>query len=231
MSKTLNDQGEIRIVITPNRSDIEAERTYLMGQVFPHLLQQAAEREVVVDFKWNNPVEVEGVKEFRVAFAVAESPHPYIFSEVTDGTAQKDRHFIEGVPAYDYETIEELGRLVEKAFVRTLDRLFPHTTETELIKAIRKVARIYQEFGQLEDSLEMHMRALALLQKGEPTADTCEQLYTCGWLNYKLGNTETALEYLHKAVDAANVTYGEGDQHVHDFIGVIRMVEASAKRK
>ncbi len=233
MERTLKDHGEIRVVITPTLSDIQEERNYLMGQVFPHLVQLAEEREVSVEFKWNAPFGIEGVHEYQVSLYVAENPHPYVFTRVTDGSANKERHFVEGVPAYDYEKPEELGRLIEKAFLRLLDRLYPHTTETELVKALRKVARIYQEFGQLEDSLEMHTRALNLLNKDgvEPTVDTCEQLYTCGWLNYKIGRTQEALDLLNKAVSVARTVYGEYDQHVTDFIGVLRMVEASVKRQ
>ena len=39
MAKTLNDHGEIRLVITPTVGVLDEERTYLMGQVFPHLMQ------------------------------------------------------------------------------------------------------------------------------------------------------------------------------------------------
>lgn len=233
MAKTLNDSGEIRLVITPTTTqDINAERTYLMAQVFPHLIQQAEERGVSVNFMWNTAVGVDDVHEFLVSYDVAESPHPFRFVLNTTGDAQKERHFVDGVPTYDYETVEELGRGIEKGFVRMLDKLFPHTTKTELVKALRKVARIYQEFGQLQDSLEMHHRALALLQAeyGNDNADTIEALYTCGWLDYKLDNYELALDRLHQALDAAVRVYGENDQHVFDFIGIIRMVEAAAKR-
>ena len=233
MAKTLHDSGEIRLVITPTTTlDIEQERTYLMAQVFPHLLQQAAEREVAVNFVWNTAVGIDTQHEFMVSYDVAESAHPFRFVRNTAGNAQKDRHFEDGVPTYEYETIEELGRGIEKGFVRMLDKLFPHTTKTELVKALRKVARIYQEFGQLQDSLEMHRRALSLLQAeyGNDNADTIEALYTCGWLDYKLDNFELSLDRLHQALEAATRVYGENDQHVFDFIGVIRMVEAAAKR-
>ncbi|MBQ0057713.1 MAG: tetratricopeptide repeat protein [Bacteroidales bacterium] len=233
MAKTLNDHGEIRLVITPTLNDIEADREYLMGKVIPHLMQQAAERDVDVVVKWNSPFGVDSLKQYQISFAVAESAHPYVFNYNPADDAQKDRHFVDGVPTYDYQTIEELGRLVEKAFVRILDRLFPHTTVTELIKALRKVARIYQEFGQLDNSLEMHERALALLQEhsDETNSDVVEQLYTCGWLNYKLGNFDKSLSLLNEAVSKARAVYGESDPHVTDFIGVIRMVEASKARK
>lgn len=233
MAKTLNDSGEIRLVITPTTTvDIEQERTYLMANVFPHLLQQAAEREVSVNFAWNTPVGIDEAHEFLVSYDVAESAHPFRFVRNVTGAAQKERHFEDGVPTYDYETVEELGRGIEKGFVRMLDKLFPHTTKTELIKALRKVARIYQEFGQLQDSLEMHRRALALLQAehGNDNPDTIEALYTCGWLDYKLDNYELSLDRLHQALDSATRVYGESDQHVTDFIGIIRLVEASAKR-
>lgn len=233
MAKTLNDQGEIRLVITPTTTvGIEQERTYLMANVFPHLLQQAQEREVNVNFVWNAPVGIDDAHEFLVSYDVAESAHPFRFVLNTSGNAQKERHFEDGIPTYDYETIEELGRGVEKGFVRMLDKLFPHTTKTELVKALRKVARIYQEFGQLQDSLEMHRRALAILQEqyGNDNADTIEALYTCGWLHYKLDNFELSLDRLHQALDAATRVYGENDQHVFDFIGVVRLVEAAAKR-
>jgi len=234
MAKTLNDHGEIRLVITPATSDdIQQERAYLMANVFPHLIQLAEEREVSVNFLWNTPVAFEGVHQFQVSYDVAESPHPYVFVRNTSGNADKERHFVDGIPTYDYETIEELGRFIEKGFQRMLDKLFPHTTKTELVKALRKVARIYQEFGQLQDSLEMHRRALAILQAeyGNENADTCEALYTCGWFEYKLDNYERAIDHMNQAVSAARRVYGEYDQHVTDFIGVLRMVEAAAKRK
>lgn len=234
MAKTLNDAGEIRIVITPTTTDsIQTEREFLMAKVFPHLIQQAEEREVSVNFMWNTPIAIEGVHQFSVSYDVADSPHPFNFVLNTTGDANKERHFVDGVPTYDYETVEEFGRNVEKGFVRMLDKLFPHTTKTELIKALRKVARIYQEFGQLQDSLEMHRRALALLQAeyGNDNADTIEALYTCGWLDYKLDNFDLALDRLHQALEAARRVYGEVDQHVNDFIGIIRMVEAAAKRQ
>lgn len=233
MAKTLNDTGEIRLVITPTTTlNIEQERNYLMTQVFPHLLQQAQEREVAVNFAWNMPVGIDDTHEFLVSYDVAESAHPFRFVLNTTGNAQKERHFEDGVPTYEYETVEELGRGVEKGFVRMLDKLFPHTTKTELIKALRKVARIYQEFGQLQDSLEMHRRALSLLQAeyGNDNADTIEALYTCGWLDYKLDNYDLSLDRLHQALEAARRVYGENDQHVTDYIGIIRMVEAAAKR-
>lgn len=233
MAKTLNDYGEIRLVITPTTTlDVEEERNYLMAQVFPHLLQEASEREVSVNFMWNTAVGIDEAHEFLVSYDVAESAHPFRFVRNTSGNAQKERHFEDGVPTYEYETVEELGRGVEKGFLRMLDKLFPHTTKTELVKALRKVARIYQEFGQLQDSLEMHHRALALLQEqyGNDNADTIEALYTCGWLDYKLDNFELSLDRLHQALDAATRVYGESDQHVTDFIGVIRLVEAAAKR-
>lgn len=233
MAKTLIDQGEIRLVITPtSTNDIQEEQQYLMAKVFPHLITLAAEREVRVNFMWNTPAGFEDVHEFTVSYDVADSPHPYVFTRNTEGTANKERHFIDGIPHYDYETIEELGRGVEKAFLRMLDKLFPHTTKTELVKALRKVARIYQEMGQLQDALEMHRRALAILQAeyGNDNSDTVEALYTCGWLDYKLDNFELSLDRLHQAVEAARRVYGESDQHVTDFIGVIRMVEAGAKR-
>jgi len=231
MAKTLNDHGEIRLVITPTVGVLDEERTYLMGQVFPHLMQLAEERNVSLEFKWNTPFEMEGVREYQVNFYVADSPHRYIFTQVTDGTANKERHFVDGIAAYDYETTPELGRLVEKGFLRLLDRLFPHASDTELVKALRKVARIYQERDLLADSLEMHTRALQVVnQPGvEPTADTCEQLYTCGWLNYKLGHIDEALVLLHQAVTSARLVFGEYDQKVTDFIGVLRMVEASKR--
>lgn len=233
MAKTLNDFGEIRIVITPSSAiDIEAERAYLMSNVFPHLMQLAEEREVSVNFRWNTALGIDDSHEYTVSYDVVENPHPFRFVRNTTGNAQKERHFVDGVPTYEYETIEELGRGVEKGFVRMLDKLFPHTTKTELIKALRKVARIYQEFGQLQDSLEMHRRALAILQAeyGNDNADTIEALYTCGWLDYKLDNYDLSLDRLHQALDAAVRVYGENDQHVTDFIGIIRMVEAAAKR-
>ena len=233
MAKTLNDAGEIRLVITPTTTlNVDEERTYLMAQVFPHLLQQAAEREVSVNFVWNTPVGIDDTHEFLVSYDVAESAHPFRFVRNATSEAQKERHFVDGVPTYDYETVEELGRGVEKGFVRMLDKLFPHTTKTELVKALRKVARIYQEFGQIQDSLEMHNRALMLLQSeyGNDNADTIEALYTCGWLHFKLDNYELSLDRLHQALGAATRVYGEADQHVTDFIGVIRLVEAAAKR-
>lgn len=233
MAKTLIDQGEIRLVITPTAADgIQEEQQYLMAQVFPHLITLAAERDVRVNFLWNTPIEIEGIHEFAVSYDVVENPHPYVFTRNTTGTANKERHFIDGVPHYDYETSEELGRGIEKAFLRMLDKLFPHTTKTELVKALRKVARIYQEMGQLQDALEMHRRALSILQSeyGNDNSDTVEALYTCGWLDYKLDHYELALDRLHQAVEAARRVYGDSDQHVTDFIGIIRMVEASAKR-
>lgn len=233
MAKTLNDSGEIRLVITPTTTDdVQAERAYLMAQVFPHLIQQAEEREVSVNFLWNTPISIEGAHQFLVSYDVAESAHPFNFVLNTTAEANKDRHFVDGVPTYDYATVEELGRNIEKGFVRMLDKLFPHTTKTELIKALRKVARIYQEFGQIQDSLDMHHRALALLQAeyGNDNADTIEALYTCGWLDYKLDNYELSLDRLHQALESARRVYGEMDQHVTDYIGIIRMVEAAAKR-
>jgi len=233
MARTLNDQGEIRLVITPTTTkEIQEEREYLMAKIFPHLLQLAEEREVSVNFMWNTPIGIDDVHQFTVSYDVAENPHPFNFVLNTSADANKDRHFVDGVPTYDYATKEELGRGIEKGFLRMLDKLFPHTTKTELIKALRKVARIYQEFGQLQDSLEMHRRALALLQAeyGNDNADTIEALYTCGWLDYKLDNYDLSLDRLHQALDAAMRVYGENDQHVADFIGIIRMVEATAKR-
>lgn len=233
MARTLNDQGEIRLVITPTTTnEIQEEREYLMAKVFPHLLQLAEEREVSVNFMWNTPIGIDDVHQFTVSYDVADSPHPFCFVLNTAPDANKERHFVDGIPTYDYASKEELGRGIEKGFLRMLDKLFPHTTKTELIKALRKVARIYQEFGQLQDSLEMHRRALALLQAeyGNDNADTIEALYTCGWLDYKLDNYELSLDRLHQALDAAMRVYGENDQHVADFIGVIRMVEATMKR-
>lgn len=234
MARTLNDHDEIRLVITPATSDdIQEERSYLMAKVFPHLIQLAEEREVSVNFLWNTPAAFPGIHQINVSYTVAENPHPYSFIRNNDGTANKERHFVDGVPTYDYETIEELGRGIEKGFVRMLDKLFPHTTKTELVKALRKVARIYQEFGQLHDSLEMHRRALNILQAeyGNDNADTVEALYTCGWLEYKLDCYELALDHMHQAVESARRVYGEYDQHVTDFIGILRMVEAASKRK
>lgn len=233
MAKTLNDHGEIRIVITPTTTnDTMAEREYLMAKVFPHLIQLAEEREVSVNFLWNTPIGIDDVHQFTVSYDVAENPHPFNFIRNTTGTANKDRHFVDGIPTYEYETVQELGRGVEKGFIRMLDKLFPHTTKKELVKALRKVARIYQEFGQLQDSLEMHRRALTLLQTeyGNDNADTIEALYTCGWLDYKLDNYDLALDRLHQALESARRVYGEYGQCVTDYIGVIRMVEASAKR-
>lgn len=234
MAKTLNDHDEIRLVISPATSDnIQEERAYLMAQVFPHLIQLAEERQVSVNFLWNTPVAIEGVHQFNVSYDVVENPHPFCFVRNTTGNANKERHFVEGVPTYEYETIEELGRGIEKGFQRMLDKLFPHTTRTELVKALRKVGRIYQEFGQLSDSLEMHKRALTILQSdyGNDNADTVEALYTCGWFEYKLDNYESALDHMHQAVESARRVYGEFDQHVTDFIGVLRMIEATAKRR
>lgn len=233
MAKTLNDQGEIRLVITPTTTkDIQAEREYLMAKVFPHLIQLAEEREVSVNFMWNTPVGIDDVHQFNVSYDVADSPHPFTFVLNTTPEANKERHFVDGVPTYDYATTEELGRGIEKGFTRMLDKLFPHTSNTELIKALRKVARIYQEFGRLEDSLEMHRRALTILQTeyGNDNADTIEALYTCGWLDYKLDRYELALDRLNQAIDSARRVYGEMDQHVTDFMGVLRLVSAAAKR-
>ena len=233
MAKTLQDQGEIRIVITPNvNQKIQGEREYLESQIFPHLDRMSEERGVTVSIKWNDPVSIGDVHQYTFSYDVGENPHPFNFVLNTTGNANKERHFVEGVPTYEYETTEELGRNVEKGFVRMLDKLFPHTTKTELIKALRKVGRIYQEFGQIQDSLEMHRRALALLQEqyGNENADTIESLYTVGWFCYKLDCYDEALDRLHQALDSARRVYGEYDQHVTDFIGIIRMVEASAKR-
>lgn len=233
MAKSLIDQGEIRLVITPTTTkDIQEEREYLMAKVFPHLLQLAEEREVSVNFMWNTAVGIDDIHQFTVSYDVADSPHPFHFVLNTSADANKERHFVDGVPTYDYATKEELGRGVEKGFVRMLDKLFPNTTKTELIKALRKLARIYQEMGNLQDALEMHRRALAVLQAeyGNDNADTIEALYTCGWLDFKLDKYELSLDRLHQALDAAARVYGENDQHTADFIGVIRMVEATAKR-
>lgn len=233
MAKTLIDQGEIRVVISPSVSaDTQAEREYIMAKIFPHLITLAEERGISVNFLWNTPIGIDGVHEYRVSYDVAESVHPYVFVKNESEDANKERHFIDGIPYYDYATPEELGRGIEKAFLRMLDKLFPHTTKTELIKALRKVARIYQEMGHLQDALEMHRRALAILQAeyGNDNADTIEALYTCGWLDYKLDNFDLSLDRLHQALEASRRVYGENDQHVTDYIGIIRMVEASAKR-
>ena len=233
MAKTLNDHSEIRLVITPTSgADLLEEREYLMAKVFPHLLQLAEERGILVNFLWNAPIGIDDVHEYEVSYTVADSPHPYVFTRNTTGNADKQRHFVDGVPHYDYETKEELGRGIEKGLLRMLDKLFPHATVTELVKALRKVARIYQEMGNTDEALEMHRRALEVLQKeyGNENADTIEALYTCGWLDYKQGNNELALDRLHQALEAARIVYGEMDQHVTDYIGIIRMVEAAVKR-
>ena len=233
MARILNDHDEIRIVITPTTTkDIQEERDYLMSQVFPNLVKWAEEREVSVNFCWNTPIGIDDIHQYNVSYDVAENPHPYCFIKNTTGDAVKDRHFVDGTPTYEYETTKELGRGIEKAFVRMLDRLFPHTTKTELVKALRKVANIYREFGQMQDSLEMHRRALTILQSeyGNDNADSIEELYTCGWLDYKLDNYDMSLDRLRQALESARRVYGENDQHVTDFIGVIRMVEAAAKR-
>ncbi len=234
MAKSLIDQNEIRVIITPTDSgDMQAELDYLREYVFPHLSHLGEERDIIVNFLWTSPLFVQDVHKYQVNYQVADNPHKYAFILNTSGNANKDRHFVDGVATYDYETKEELGRLVEKGLRRTLDKLFPSTSVTDLVKNLRRVARIYQEMGQLEDALEMQTRAFKVLDKefGEKHSDTIETLYTCGWLNYKLGNFDQALKLLRKSYENAKDVYGDVDQRSTDQLGIIRMVEASVKRQ
>jgi tetratricopeptide (TPR) repeat protein len=100
------------------------------------------------------------------------------------------------------------------------------------VKNLRRVARIYQEMGQLQDALDMQSRVFKVLDKeyGEKNTDTIETLYTCGWLNYKLGNYDQALKQLKKSYENAKDVYGDTDQRTTDQLGIIRLVEAAAKR-
>ncbi len=234
MAKTLIDQSEIRVVITPTASgDVEEERNYLREFVFPHLCRLGEERDVIVNFLWTAPLFVQDVHKYLVSYTVADNPHKYAFILNTAGDANKERHFVDGVATYEYETKEELGRCVEKGLRRTLDKLFPSTTITDLVKNLRRVARIYQEMGKLEDSLDMQSRVFKILDQeyGEKNTDAIEALYTCGWLNYKLGKFDQSLKLLKKAYENAIEVYGNTDQRTVDQLGIIRMVEAAAKRK
>ncbi len=234
MAKTLVDQSEIRVVITPTASgDVQEEREYLREFVFPQLSRLGEERDVLVNFLWTAPLFVQDVHKYLVSYTVADNPHKYSFILNTSGDANKDRHFVDGIATYDYETKEELGRCIEKGLRRTLDKLFPSTTVTDLVKNLRRVARIYQEMGKLEDSLDMQTRVFKVLDQeyGEKNTDAIEALYTCGWLNYKLGRFEPSLKMLKKAYENAIEVYGNTDQRTVDQLGIIRMVEAAAKRK
>jgi len=234
MAKTLVDQSEIRVVITPTASgDFQEEREYLREFIFPQLSRLGEERDVIVNCLWTSPLFVQDVHKYLVSYTVGDNPHKYAFILNTTGDANKDRHFVDGVATYDYETKEELGRCIEKGLHRMLDKLFPSTSTTDLVKSLRRVARIYQEMGQLEDSLEMQTRVYKVLDKanGEKNTDAIETLYTCGWLNYKLGRFDQALKLLKKSYENALVVYGDTDQRTTDQLGIIRMVEAAAKRK
>ena len=234
MAKTLVDQSEIRVIITPTASgDIQAERDYLREFVFPHLSHLGEERDIIVNFLWTQPFFVQDVHKYLVSYTVADNPHKYAFILNTTGNANKERHFVDGIATYEYETKEELGRCIEKGLRRTLDKLFPSTSVTDLVKNLRRVARIYQEMGQLEDALEMQTRVFKVLDKevGTKNSDTIETLYTCGWLNYKLGNLDQALSLLRKSFENAQEVYGAADQRTTDQLGIIRRVEAAAKRQ
>jgi len=233
MAKSLIDQSEIRVVITPTDSgDVQAERDYLREFVFPHLSHLGEERDIIVNFLWTAPLFVQDVHKYLVSYTVADNPHRYAFILNTTGNANKERHFVDGVATYEYENKEELGRGIEKGLRRVLDKLFPSTSVTDLVKNLRRVARIYQEMGQLQDALDMQSRVFKVLDKefGEKNTDTIETLYTCGWLNYKLGNYEQALKQLKRSYENAKDVYGDTDQRTTDQLGIIRMVEASAKR-
>jgi len=234
MAKSLIDQSEIRVVITPTDSgDVQTERDFLMETVFPYLTRLGEERDIIVNFLWTAPFFMQDVHKYLVSYTVADNPHRYAFILNTSGNANKERHFVDGVATYEYENKEELGRGIEKGLRRVLDKLFPSTSVTDLVKNLRRVGRIYQEMGRLQDALDMQSRVFKELDKefGEKNTDAIETLYTCGWLNYKLGNSEQALKLLKRSYENAKEVYGDTDQRTTDQLGIIRMVEAAAKRQ
>ena len=88
MAKSLIDQSEIRVVITPTDSgDVQAERDYLREYVFPHLSHLGEERDIIINFLWTAPLFVQDVHKFLVSYTVVDNPHKYAFILNTDGNA------------------------------------------------------------------------------------------------------------------------------------------------
>ncbi|MBQ0073837.1 MAG: tetratricopeptide repeat protein [Prevotella sp.] len=221
----------ISIIVTPTFGTVQDERNYLMTTLFPHLMQLADEHQVAVELKWETSIEIIGVHEIRVSLVVDENPHPLVFVKKPADQVSSDRIYTDGVRHIDYATNEVLGRNIEKAFVRLLDKLFPVTTPVELAKALRKVATIYRELGQTQEAYEMLQRALNVLVEnfGEQNPDTIEAHYQCGWLLYRLNRFDESIAQLTKACELATETFNESDPRITDYIGVLRLVKASAK--
>lgn len=228
----LHDNREISIVVSPTFRDVQEEREYLMGTVLPRLMLIAEERQVTVQTKWNTPMNIEGIEEILISLDIEESRHPYTFVRREIAEVDSHRHDENGVVKYTYASMAEFGYALEKSFVRLLDKVFPRTNIIELEKALVKAAKIYMELGQLEDALMLEERAVRVLKEniGEKNTDCIEAIYACGWLNYKLKRYDEALKILNHVHEIAVEVFGDIDPRTTDYIGVIRMVEASAKR-
>lgn len=226
-----SNERTISIVVTPTFGTIQEERNYLMTSLFPHLMQLADEHQVTVELKWNTSIEIIGVHEIRISLNVDENPHPLVFVKKPQDQVSADRIYNDGIRHIDYATCEVLGRNIEKAFVRLLDKLFPVTTPVELAKSLRKVATIYRELGNQQEAYDMMQRALNVLIEnfGEQNPDTIEAHYQCGWLLYRLGRIEESLQQLNKAIELAQQTFNEADPRIYDYMGVMRLVAASKK--
>lgn len=226
-----SNERQISIIVTPTFGNIQDERNYLMTTLFPHLMQLADEHQVTVELKWETSIEIIGIHELRISLVVEENPHPLVFVKKPADQVSSDRIYTDGIRHIDYATNEVLGRNIEKAFVRLLDKLFPVTTPVELAKALRKVATIYRELGQTQDALDMLQRALNVLIEnfGEQNPDTIEAHYQCAWLLYRMDRIDEAVAEMEKTLNLSIETFNEADPRISDYMGVLRMIKASKR--